>query len=182
MADTLTIDLYYSRRFPKSSEYVKKLSGYLQERGLRHSIFEVEDSFDYWKATGLRSVPSLMFRIDGEPVSNLVKYAPFEDILKRAEVCRGGMPPKKNVHTPVLTVDSPIKAGCMNLPFTITRSSGCHRYERWNEHFLAYDYPQSGWACPGMKGQKEYLEIDFQSVVNLHSVHIGSRVRNDGTP
>ncbi|MFJ9697295.1 discoidin domain-containing protein [Kitasatospora sp. NPDC101183] len=44
----------------------------------------------------------------------------------------------------------------------VTDSSGCHRYDFWNEQFLFDGSPHTGWGSPSRNtSQPEYLDIDL---------------------
>ncbi|MGW7531080.1 discoidin domain-containing protein [Amycolatopsis sp. NPDC054798] len=47
----------------------------------------------------------------------------------------------------------------------VTDSSGCHRYDFWNEQFLLDGSPHTGWSSPSRNTSRaEYLEFDLGGV------------------
>ena len=54
----------------------------------------------------------------------------------------------------------------------VTDSSGCHRYDFWNEQFLFDGSPHTGWGSASRnESQAEYLDID------LGDVHVPVKIR-----
>ncbi|MFH8789091.1 hypothetical protein [Streptomyces roseoverticillatus] len=59
----------------------------------------------------------------------------------------------------------------------VADSSGCHRYDFWNEQFLFDGSPYTGWGSPSRnESRPEYLEID------LGDVHVPVRIRLQRRP
>ena len=47
----------------------------------------------------------------------------------------------------------------------VTDSSGCHRYDFWNEQYLFDGSPHTGWGSPSRnESRPEYLDIDLGAV------------------
>jgi F5/8 type C domain len=59
----------------------------------------------------------------------------------------------------------------------VTASSGCHRYDYWNEQALFDGRPDTGWSTPSRTASRdEYLEID------LGEIRTPSRIRLQARP
>jgi len=58
----------------------------------------------------------------------------------------------------------------------VTGSSGCHRYEYWNEQALFDPRPDNGWSTPSRTAaQREYLEIDLGQESRLACIRMQAR-------
>lgn len=61
----------------------------------------------------------------------------------------------------------------------VVKSSGCHRYDYWNEQHLFDGNLKTGWCTPSRsQPQLEYLEIDLSKEYQLERVRILSRSIN----
>ncbi|MFJ7213643.1 discoidin domain-containing protein [Amycolatopsis sp. NPDC098790] len=59
----------------------------------------------------------------------------------------------------------------------VTDSSGCHRYDFWNEQFLLDGSPHTGWSSPSRnESRTEHLDFD------LGGVRVPTRIRLQRRP
>lgn len=62
----------------------------------------------------------------------------------------------------------------------VTDSSGCHRYDYWNEQALFDGRQDTGWCTPSRTvARLEYLEVDLGGVRELVSIRLQARPIDD---
>ena len=179
----LEIKLFYSKKFKKNLSYRDTFEAFFKKHEFVFSFEEVEDS-NHWKELDLRSVPSIVIYIDGRPVSNMVSYANPEDIIKRikkilSEDC--SYTDVMNTETKAVAESSHIDAE-RRVDYYVEKSSGTHRYERWNEEFLKQEGCSTGWCCPTKKDEKEFIVFNLKEEAIVDTVLLRPRMRSDGTP
>jgi len=180
-----TVEIFFSRRFPENVVYSGHLKEFLAEHNVDCDAYEIEDQRQRWAETGLRSVPSVLIRVNGKAISNIVKYASFEYVLNRIQKCSANVSELTSPPVAAVTAgdDLPDPNSLTPLSYVVIGSSGCHRYERWNEHSVMDENPLTGWVCPGgLSAEKEYLHFDFENTVKVNVITLKPRTRNDGTP
>lgn len=171
-APELAVKIFVSRKFPRSSEYASRIlaAGAISNR-FRTEICEVETNTESWGRLNLRSVPAIVYYVDGRCVENIVSYANVHEIQKRSEAVIAAAS-EGNHHVEEEFAE-----------YVVTNSSGAHRYERWNEWFLNESQQDQGWASPsGARESKEFLEIALVYDSLVSGFWILPRQRYDGTP
>ena len=173
----IRIEVLYSRRFPKSIRYAEDLLLDLRQAGIEAVSSDVESVAEHWQHLGLRSVPSVVFyraaTVGDPPIGNIVRYAPMEEVLQRAQALAEAEDARDDPASEASSVET--------LPYQIEASSGAHRYERWNEWYLRDENPATGWCCPSRK-QSEYVMLRFDGIVEVSQVRLRPRLRRDGSP
>lgn len=161
------IVLFYSRVFSRNEDYACAMADELRRRSIVAHAKDICNCGSTWQRLGLRSLPAIVIYENGRALANIIKYASADEILKTANaIWNDTLEPEDSL-----------------LQYDVVGSSGCHRYERWNEQFLTSGNEAVGWAAANRAGTTcEFLEIKFRSEVNIVRMTCSPRVRQDGTP
>lgn len=177
----VAVHVFYSRKFSRNTTYISALAPALSEHGVLGGIHDITEDAQEWQRLGLRSVPAAVLYVDGVPASDIVSYATAEAVLDRVKAIAqtppaGPSPPRAHRSGPPAEMRGPF------VDYHVEASSGCHRYERWNEELLAEADAGTGWCCPSAGGETEYIIIKLKQTALVSGLLLRPRIRSDGTP
>lgn len=168
--DVIEIRLFVSGRFKQNRIYQEQIEKELSGKVPKVEVVNIDCGESEWRSLGLRSVPAIVFFRKGRPIGNIVRYASSAEILLYLDQLKAA-PPEDEFNV----LD--------RIAYDVVESTGCHRYERWNEQFLCAGDGDGGWAAPNRKdASHETLVLELRAPAVIKKICFRPRFRNDGTP